>query len=268
MMRHGQPTPISGKRVLLLAVAALMSAAAALAIGILLFGDFGATEGRLLATTALLAGYGLVALPAAILQDQQRLSSLAAAVVGLALFAAGLSVAAVWQDEPHDVLGKAIGTVTGWLLASAQVSALAARQREQDPRLVRRLFAGSSVLAVVVAAMFTALLWAEIDREGYARVFAALVVLDALLVALQPILVRARPAVTVHRLRIVVAPAESVELSVEAPDLAAAASKAIRMLERDGRRVLLLEVSDRTAEPIGAAAAAQERVARRRDVLR
>jgi hypothetical protein len=247
MMRDERATLISGRRGLLLGVAVLVSAAAALAIGILLFGDFGATEGRILATTALLAGYGLLALPAAILQDQRRLSSLAAPLVALALGAAAMSIAAVWQNEPNDLLGKAIGTVTGWLLASAQVSALAARQRERDPRLVRRLFAGSSALAGVVAAMFTALLWAEIDREGYARIFAALVVLDVLLVALQPILARARPTERVHQLRALVAPAETVELSVEAADLATAASKALRTLERGGRRVLLVEFTDRTA---------------------
>jgi hypothetical protein len=249
MMGDERTTPVSGRRVLLLGVAALVSAAAALAIGILLFGDFGATEGRILATTALLAGYGLLALPAVILQDQRRLPSLAAPVVALAVGAAAMSIAAVWQNEPHDLLAKAIGTVTGWLVASAQVSALAARQREQDPRLVRRFFTGSSALAAVIAAMFTGLLWAEIDREGYIRIFAALVVLDVLLVALQPILARARPTERVHRLRILVAPAETVELSVEAPDLATAASKALRTLDRAGRRALLLEFTDRIAGP-------------------
>jgi hypothetical protein len=257
-MRGERATAITGKRVVLLVVAALVSAAAALAIGILLFGDFGATEGRILATTALLAGYGMLALPAAILQDQRRMPALATAVVALAVGAAALSVAAVWQNEPHDTLGKAIGTATGWLVAAAQVSALAARQGEQDPRPVRRLFAGSSALAAVVAAMFTALLWAEINRESYFRVLAALVVLDVLLVALQPILARARPTGTVHRLRVLVDPAETVELTVEGPDVAAAASKAIRTLERDGRRVLLLEFTDRTAERNVAAAGARE----------
>ena len=52
----------SGKRLVLGVVAALLSGAAALAIGILLFGDFGTTEGRILASTALLAGYGLLIL--------------------------------------------------------------------------------------------------------------------------------------------------------------------------------------------------------------
>ena len=193
-MSAARTTAITGKRVLLLAVAALASAAAALAIGILLFGDFGETEGRILATTALLAGYALLALPAALLQDRRHLPALAAAVGALAAAAAVLSVATIWSHEPSEALGKTIGTVNGWLVAAVQVAALALRRREHDPRSVRLLFAASSVLVVVLAALLTAILWAEMDSEGYARIFGALIVLDALLVALQPILARAFPS--------------------------------------------------------------------------
>lgn len=238
----------TGKRLVLVVVAGLLTAAAALAIGILLFGDFGSTEGRILATTALLAGYGLVALPAAILRDQRRLAALAAAVLVLALAGASLTIATVWTGEPPEALGQAIGTVNAWLVAAVQVASLTLRRREHDPRLVRWLFGASSALVVLLAAMFTALIWAEIDSEGYGRAFGALVVLNVLLVALQPILARVRPSGTVHRLRVRVAPDETVELTLEAPDLAAAAAKAIRTLERDGRRTLSLEFTDGTAE--------------------
>ena len=81
-------TPPTGRRALLLAVAALMCAAAALAIAILLFGDFGDTEGRVLATTFLLAVYAALAVPAAMLWDQRRLPALAALLAVLAAVAA------------------------------------------------------------------------------------------------------------------------------------------------------------------------------------
>jgi hypothetical protein len=239
--------PITGKRLVLLAVAGLLTAAAALAIGILLFGDFGSTEGRILATTALLAGYGLLALPAAILRDQRRAAGLTAVVVALAVTAASLATVAVWT-EAADVLGKAIGTANGWLVAVAIPAALTARRREHDARVVRRLFAASAALAVVLALMFTVLLWAEIDSERYGRIFGALLVLNVLLVALQPILARARPSAIVHRLRVRVASNESIDLTVEAPDLAAAAAKAILSVERDGHRVLGLEFTGASAE--------------------
>jgi hypothetical protein len=117
--------------------------------------------------------------------------------------------------------------VTAFALASTQVSALAARRRERDPASVRRLFASSCALAVAVAAMYTALLWAQIDAGSYARLLASLGVLDLLAVALQPILARARPVSALHRLGIVVESGETVVMDVEAADLAAAAAKAI-----------------------------------------
>jgi hypothetical protein len=235
--------PITVKRFVLLAVAGLLTAAAALAIGILLFGDFGSTEGRVLATTAVLAGYGLFTLPAAVLRDQRRAPVLAAAVVALAVAGASLAVASIWSDEPSDALGKALGTATGWLVAAVLPAALLLRRSDRDPRVVRLLFAASSTLVGVLALMLTVVLWAEIDSERFGRVFGALLVLDVLLVALQPILARARPGASPYRLRVRVETGGSFELVIEAPDLAAAAAKAIRAVERDPGGVVGLDVA-------------------------
>jgi peptidoglycan/LPS O-acetylase OafA/YrhL len=238
-------TPTSGRRLVLLAVAALLTGAAALAIGVLLFGDFDETEGRILATTAVLAGYSLLALPAAILRDQRRLPALAAVVLALTAAAATLAIAGIWTDEPGEAFGKALGTVNGWLVASVQIAALALRRSERDPRSVRWLFGVSSSLVILLATMLTVVIWAEIDSEGFGRVFGALLVLNVLLVVLQPVLARIRPAGRTHLLRVVVAPQETVDLTIEAVDVAAAASKAIGMLEPDGRRVLHVSFVDR-----------------------
>jgi hypothetical protein len=194
--------------------------------------------------TALLAGYGLLALPSTILVDQGRSRLLAAGGLVLAAAGASLALAAVWTDNPPPAaLGKAVGTATAFALASAQAAALAGRRRESDSASVRRLFALSNALAPGAAAMFTTLLCAEIERESYVRLLAALVVLDLLVVALQPLLARARPVAASYRLRINVGPPdEALTVEVEAPDLAAAAAKAIRGAEREGRRVRGLEV--------------------------
>lgn len=235
---------VSGKQIVLLAVAGLLSVSGAIAIGILLFGDFGQTEGRVLATTGLLAAYGLLALPAAMLVDQGRLPALAVLVLALALAGASLAVSAVWTSSPPDALGNAVGTVTAFLVAGAQVSALVLRRPERDRTLVRWLFAMSSVLAVVLAAMFTLLLWAaEVESERYGRVLAAVVVLDLLAVALQPTLSRARPKATVIGLQLLLESDEVRDIEVLAPDLAAAAAKAIRQIEREGHHVVRLEVA-------------------------
>jgi hypothetical protein len=232
------------RRLLLLAVAGLLSASALLAIGILLLGRFGDTEGRILFTTALLAGYGLVALPSTILLDQARSKSLAYAGLGLTAVAAALSIGVIWNDDPPQGLLKTMGIAAVVALAVAQVAALTARRREADPRAVRGLFAVSCVLAAVVAAMAAVAIGAEIDG-GYYRFLAALLVLDLLTVALQPILARARPVAAAHRLRITFASGETVELEVEAPDLATALARSIRSLERDGREVERIEVGGR-----------------------
>lgn len=228
----------AGRRVLLVAIAASLTATALLAIGILLFGDFGQTEGRILATTALLAGYGLLALPAGFLVDRARLPALAASVLVLAAGGFALAVASVWTSEPPAALDKTVVTVTAFAVASTQTAALAARRRARDPGSVRRLFALSVVLVLVVAGMAAAGAWAEIDRDAYFRILASVAVLDVLAVALQPILALARPEAAVYRLRILVEPAEEIEKTIEAADFATAAARAIRAVERNGRRVV------------------------------
>lgn len=237
----------SRKRILLLVVAGLLSASALLAIGILLAGRFGRTEGRILGTTALLAGYGLVALPATILLDQRRANRLAAGALVLTAASGSLALAAVWTNASDD-FGRTVGTVMAFALASAQSCALAARRRERDPTVVRRLFALSLTLAFAVAALVTALLWASIAGDGYVRGLGTLAVLDLLVVALQPILARARPVEPLRRLRIVVEPGRTIVLDIEAVDLAAAVAKAIRTVERDGGRVVSIEVGEPLAE--------------------
>jgi hypothetical protein len=106
---------------------------------------------------------------------------------------------------------------------------------------VRRLFATSTALALLLAAMFTAGAWAEIDSSAFYRIVAAFAVLDVLIVALQPILALTRPVGAAYRLRVFVEPGEMIETTVEAPDLGSAAASAIRTVERSGREVTGLE---------------------------
>jgi len=234
---------VSGKRILLLGVAGLLSATALLAIGILLVGHFGRTQGKILGSTALLAGFGLVALPAVILLDQGRARTLALASAALAAAAAALALGAIWSSTDSATLGRTVGTVTVAAVAGAQIAALTARRRAVDPSVVRRLYTASVGTAVATAAFATAVLWSGPNSNVYARLIGSLVVLDLLLVALQPILARARPStVETHRLRVLVGEGKPVSVTIEGGDLASAAARAIRSVERDGGRVAGLEV--------------------------
>ena len=230
---------MTGSRALLLVVAALMCAAAALAIGILLLGDFGDTEGRILTTTFLLAAHGALAVPAAILRDQRRLPALAALVAVLAALAATLNTVAVWSEDPGTRFGKTLGTVMIVLVVTVVTAALAARPRH-------RFFLPSVALAYLVATMAGVAIWAEIERSWYLRLLGALVVLDVLLVALQPLLLRVARERVVRPLRLVDTSGGTSEVEVEADSVADAVARAIRGLERRGAHIRSVEVLART----------------------
>jgi hypothetical protein len=238
---------VSGKRILLLGVAGLLSATALLAIAILVVGHFGNTQGKILGSTALLAGYGLIALPAVVLLDQGRSRSLGLATASLAAVGAAVALAAIWSES--DTLGRSVGSVTAFALAGAQISALTARRRDGDPAIVRRLFVVSCGTVLGAAASFAIFIWSQPSGSLFPRLFGSLVVLDLLLVALQPILARARPAGPVHRLRVSVASGEAVTVTIDGGDLASAAARAIRGVERDGHRVTGLEVENGAVSP-------------------
>jgi hypothetical protein len=238
---------ITRKRLLLLAVAVLLSLSALLAIAILLAGRFGSIEGRILLTTALLAGYGLVALPAVVLLDQERLRALAVSGVGLAALAAALALVSVWGRSGSDTVGRTVGSATIVAVALAQVAAMSARRSDLDTVSVRRLFAFSCVTAAGVSAFAVTLLWVAPDGGRAARFVAALLVLDLLLVALQPLLSRARAGSVLRRITVVFASGEQVEVEVRGRDLASAAARAIRSVEPADGTITELKVGQQQA---------------------
>lgn len=241
---------VTHRRILLLAVAALLSVSALLAIGILLAGRFGETEQRILATTMLLAGYGVLGLPSVVLLDQARFRALSAAAALLPAVAAAIALASVWSGSDSETLGRTVGTATVLAVAAAQTAAIAARRRDDDPASVRRLFAAACVLAPVAAAAAIALIWTLPDDPLYPRLFGALVVLDLLVVALQPVLARARLAQPEHRFSVVLADGRTVEVEVAGGDVASAAARAIRAAERAGGHVVRLDVDGGVAPTI------------------
>jgi hypothetical protein len=236
------------KRALLLAVAVLLSISALLAIAILLVGSFGSTEGRILGTTALLAGYGLLALPAIVLLDKERARQLALAGIAVTALAALLALVSIWSDSTSDTLGRAVGSATVVALAFGQVCALTARRAIEDAVSVRRLFVASCATAAIAAGLAVTFIWANPHGSLAPRILGAVVVLDLLLVALQPVLARARPGTVVHRFEVVLASGERVEVKVPGGDLASAAARAIRSVERERGPVVELDVEHENEE--------------------
>jgi hypothetical protein len=252
------------RRLLLTAVAAVLTVAALLAIGILLFGRFGETEGRILGTTLVLAAFGLLAVPAAILLDQGRLPWLAALLLGLAAAGFGLATAGIWIGELPAAFGKLTATAVAFGLATSQTTALAARRREREARSVDRLFTASTVLAFVLAAFGSAAAWAEVDSQLFFRLFGAGVVLDVLLVALQPLLAVLRRPQRRYVLHLRLDDARELDVAVEASRLSRAAARAIDRVEGEGREVVAVEVVDGRSDVVTAGRPSSRRPAGRR----
>lgn len=228
----------SRQRLLVGAIVASLVVTAAVAIGILLFGEFDETEGRILATTAFISIASLLSLPGGVLLDQQRLPALAWTTIGLAVAGFCLATAGLWADD--ETLGKLAGSVAAAAVAATQTAALAVRRRETDPRAVDRLFAAATGAVVAVAGLVVGAIWAQPDSEAYVRALAALAVANVLLVVLQPVLRRGGggPA---ERVRLTFEDGTTAELEVAAADFADAAARAIRRAGRDGKRVQAVE---------------------------
>lgn len=247
-----ESSDVMSKRTMLLGVAGLLSAAALFAVAVLLFGHFGETEGKILGTTAVLAAYGVLALPATILLEQGRGRKLALALAACAALTGALVITSIWwEDGIPNALGRLTINLTILTLAGAQTAALVARARDSDPGSVRRLFRVSLALAAVIVGLVTIMVWARIESAPFGRLLGSFVILDLLTVALQPIFARARPVTPSFRLLVTLAGGELVPLTIEAPDLAAATAKAIRSLQHEGHAIALIQVGDGALQPPG-----------------
>jgi len=233
---------MSGKRVLVFVTITSLAATAALAIGVLLLGDFRDTEARVLLTTLAISFSGLLALPAAVLLEQGRSTTLAGATIALtaALFAAFEYM--LWLADDSESGWKIVGTLAAAAVASTQISAQTTRLRAGDRQSVRAVFYSAVSLVVLITVMVVAAIWEEIDDSGYYRTLAALAVLNVFLFVVQPLLRRLGPTADgAFRVRLATEPGGDEELQLTGRDFADAVARAIRKLEREGRRVTSLE---------------------------
>ena len=233
---------MSVKHLLVFCTITSLAATAALAIGVLLLGDFHDTEARVLLTTLAISFGGLLTLPAAILLEQGRSTTLAGATIALtaALFATFEYM--LWLADDSESGWKIVGTLAAAAVASTQISAQTTRLRAGDRQSVRTVFYSAVSLVVLIAVLVMAAIWEEIDDGGYYRILAALAVLNVFLIVVQPLLRRLGPAAGgAFRVRIATEPGGAEEVELGGRDFADAVARAIRKLEREGRRVTSLE---------------------------
>lgn len=232
---------MSWKRLLLVAAITSLAGTAAIAIAVLLLGDFDETEARILATTIAISVGSLLALPGAILLEQRRDPALAWLTVGLAGTAFVLFEITLWNwDDERS--WKLTGTAAALAGASTQIAASTTRLRASDSGSVRSAYIAAACIAATLAGMIVLAIWTEIESAGYYRALGAVAVLNVFLALVQPLLRRLREEPrAVHRVRIVAEPGGDDEVELSGRDFAGGLAEEIRRLERSGRRVTRIE---------------------------
>ena len=211
----------------------------------LVLGEFGPTQGRILMTSGAVAVFGLLSLPPPSSSTRGAPARLAVALIVASALGFALFVTMIWSgDDPPQLLLKITASACVLAAALAQATALWARRRDDDPRAVRR--PGLRRLGAPGGGP-----GADGDRRrcggrskagAYYRLLGVVVVLDVLLVALQPTLARLHATrAGVHPLVLVLASGERRQVAGRGRDFAAALSGAVRAAERDGDRVVGVE---------------------------
>jgi hypothetical protein len=233
---------MSWKRLLLIAAITSLAGTAAIAIAVLLLGDFDETEARILATTLGISVASLLALPGAILLEQGRDAALAWLTVGFACAAFVLFEITIWNAWDNETAWKLTGSAAAAAAASTQISAMTTRLHATDRRAVRGAYVAAVWLAAILAGMVVLAVWTEIDSTTYYRALGALVVLNVFLSLVQPLLRRLREEPEeVHRIRIAAEPGGERDVELAGRDFAGALAEEVRRLERAGRRVTRIE---------------------------
>ncbi len=177
---------MSLRRIFLLGAATLISVAALVAIGAILSGDFGETEGKIFATlaTAFVAGSTAIAGIACL----ERSVSRPLAVLGVVLAAGGLLLWTdqIWEEHHSTQYWKLLGLILIWTLVILVVATT--RLMTSSPQLLRSLFPATAATAAAAGAVISAMVLRD-DGTGW-QLFAVLLIVALLGEALTPILQR------------------------------------------------------------------------------
>jgi hypothetical protein len=174
------------RRIFLLGAAALASAAALVAIGAVLNGDFGETEGKIFATLAATFVAGSAAIAGIALLARGASRPLAYAGVFLAVGGYLLWAEQIWAEHDSDAYWKLLILILTWTLAVLLVSTN--RLLIYSERLARTLYPATAAVTGAAALVATVMLLRE-EGDGW-QLFAVLLILAVLGEVLAPILDR------------------------------------------------------------------------------
>jgi FtsH-binding integral membrane protein len=174
------------RRIFLLGAAGLASLAALVAIGAVVSGNFGETEGRIFATIATTFVAGSTALAAIAFLARGASPPLGYIGLALAVFGYLLWAEQIWAEHDSDRYWEFLGIVLAWTLAA--LITMTNRLLLHSPRLVRTLYPATAAMAGLAATTVTVMVLRE-NGDGW-QLFAIFVILAVLGEILAPILDR------------------------------------------------------------------------------
>ena len=165
------------------ALASLLSSfavSALIGIVIILKGDFGDTEGKLLGTTITLGLFTVLAIPGTIQLGRGRYYSLAGTAVVSAIMAFILMVVAIWSHGPFEseYLNKVMVTFAVVAFASNHVALLLLAT--STSKVIRGISMSTYALIGIISSTLIISMWTEEMSEALGRLLAVITILDVL----------------------------------------------------------------------------------------
>lgn len=177
---------MSLRRIFLLGAATLLSVAALVAIGAILTGNFGETEGKIFATLATAFVAGSTAIAGIACLEQSLARPFGVLGIGLAMLGFVLWTEQIWAEHHGDGYWKVLGLILIWTLVLLVVTTT--RLMTRSPQLLRSLFPATTAAASLAGLVVSAMVLRE-NGDGW-QLFAVLLILALLGEMLTPILQR------------------------------------------------------------------------------
>ena len=167
-------------RVALIALLAALAMNALIGIIIVLKGDFGDTEGKLLGTTFGLALFTVLAIPSTVQLGRGRFYALAGFGISVSVIAFILAVSAIWSDGAFEDVFLTKLMVTFGVMAFASNHAALLLLASATPKVIKvTLIATITMLMVIAVALITSV-WLEDLPKEIARPLTVFAILDVL----------------------------------------------------------------------------------------
>lgn len=153
---------------------------ALIGIVIILKGDFGDTEGKLLGTTITLGLFTVLAIPGTIQLGRGRYYALAVTAIIASILAFFLMVSAIWSDGPFEseFLNKVMVTFAVIAFASNHVALLLLAT--STAQTIRLISIATFTLIGVISSTLIISMWTEEMPEALGRLLAVFAILDVL----------------------------------------------------------------------------------------